>query len=100
MINEEKLRSSKYLRKDSMKRLMNILSKNVDKVLHFLVTYAVTVSFIAYGYWLAGVVLSVILSIAKELLDQYLYKGFSWGDILADAAGIAGALIFCLGIIM
>ena len=100
MINEEKLRSSKYLKKDSMKRLMNILSKNVDKVLHFLVTYVVTVSFIAYGYWLAGVVLSVILSIAKELLDQYLYKGFSWGDILADAAGIAGALIFCLGIIM
>lgn len=79
MINEEKLRSSKYLKKDSMKRLMNILSKNVDKVLHFLVAYAVTVSFIAYGYWLAGVVLSVILSIAKELLDQYLYKGFSWG---------------------
>ena len=100
MINEEKLRSSKYRKKDSMKRLMNILSKNVDKVLHFLVTYDVTVSFIAYGYWLAGVVLSVILSIAKELLDQYLYKGFSWGDILADAAGIAGALIFCLGIIM
>ena len=100
MINEEKLRNSKYLKKDSMKRLMNILSKNVDKVLHFLATYAVTVSFIAYGYWLAGIVLSVILSIAKELLDQYLYKGFSWGDILADAAGIAGALIFCLGIIM
>ena len=100
MINEEKLRSSKYLKKDSMKRLMNILSKNADKILHFLATYAVTVSFIAYGYWLAGVVLSVILSIAKELLDQYLYKGFSWGDILADAAGIVGALIFCLGIIM
>lgn len=35
MINEEKLRSSKYLKKESMKRLMNILSKNVDKVLHF-----------------------------------------------------------------
>ena len=83
-----------------MQKLMNILSKNVDKVLHFLVTYAVTMSFIAYGYWLAGVVLSLILSVAKELLDQYLYKGFSWGDILADAAGIACALIFGLGIIL
>ena len=79
---------------------MNILSKNVDKVLHFLVTYAVTMGFIAYGYWLAGVVLSLILSVAKELLDQYLYKGFSWGDILADVAGIACALIFSLGIIL
>ena len=79
---------------------MNILSKNVDKVLHFLVTYAVTMSFIAYGYWFAGVVLSLILSVAKELLDQYLYKGFSWGDILADVAGIACALIFGLGIIL
>lgn len=58
------------------KKSMNILSKNVDKVLHFLVTYAVTMSFTAYGYWLAGVVLSAILSIAKELLDQYVYKGF------------------------
>ena len=100
MINEEKLRSSKYLKKDSMKRLMNILSKNVDKVLHFLVTYAVTMSFIAYGYWLVGIVLSVVLSIAKELLDQYLYKGFSWRDILADVIGIACALIFSLGIIL
>ena len=83
-----------------MKKLINILSKNVDKVLHFLVTYAVTMSFIAYGYWLAGVVLSLILSVAKELLDQYLYKGFSWGDILADVVGIACALIFGLGIIL
>ena len=83
-----------------MKRLMNILSKNVDKVLHFLVTYAVTMSFIAYGYWLVGIVLSVVLSIAKELLDQYLYKGFSWRDILADVIGIACALIFSLGIIL
>lgn len=83
-----------------MKKLINILSKNVDKTLHFLVTYAVTMSFIAYGYWLAGVVLSLILSVAKELLDQYLYKGFSWGDILADVAGIACALIFGLGIIL
>ena len=83
-----------------MKKLMNILSKNVDKVLHFLVNYAVTTSFIAYGYWLAGVVLSAVLSIAKELLDQYLYKGFSWEDILADAVGIACALIFSLGIIL
>ena len=83
-----------------MKKLINILSKNVDKALHFLVTYAVTMSFIAYGYWLAGVVLSLILSVAKELLDQYLYKGFSWGDILADVAGIACALIFGLGIIL
>lgn len=83
-----------------MKKLMNILSKYVDKALHFLVTYAVTMSFIAYGYWFAGVVLSLILSVAKELLDQYLYKGFSWGDILADVAGIACALIFGLGIIL
>lgn len=83
-----------------MQKLMSILSKNVDKALHFLTTYAVTMSFIAYGYWLAGVVLSAALSIAKELLDQYLYKGFSWRDILADVVGIACALIFSLGIIL
>ena len=78
MINEEKLRSSKYLKKDSMKRLMNILSKNVDKVLHFLVTYAVTVSFIAYGYWLAGVVLSVILSSILRVSAEFVSSYFSF----------------------
>ena len=83
-----------------MRRLMNILSNNVDKVLHFLVTYSITVSFSVYGYWMIGIVISIILSIAKELLDQYLYRGFSWVDILADATGIVIALIFCIGVIL
>lgn len=83
-----------------MGRLMNILTHNVDKVLHFLVTYSITVSLSAYGYWIAGTILSTILSFAKEAYDQYLYKGFSWGDILADAAGIVSALLFCIGVII
>lgn len=83
-----------------MRRLMNILSNNVDKVIHFLVTYAITVSLSVYGYWMIGIVISIILSIAKELLEQYLYRGFSWGDILADAAGIMSALLFCIGVII
>lgn len=83
-----------------MIRLMNILSHNVDKVLHFLVTYSITVSLSVYGYWMIGIVISIILSIAKELLDQYLYREFSWGDILADTAGIVSALLFCIGVII
>lgn len=83
-----------------MRRLMNILSNNVDKVIHFLVTYAITVSLSVYGYWMIGIVISIILFIAKELLEQYLYRGFSWGDILADAAGIMSALLFCIGVII
>lgn len=83
-----------------MRRIMNILSHNVDKVLHFLVTYSITVSLSAYGYWTIGIVASIILSIAKEILDQYLYRGFSWGDILADGAGIVSALLFCIGVII
>lgn len=83
-----------------MRRLMNILSNNVDKVIHFLVTYTITVSLSVYGYWMIGIVISIILSIAKELLDQYLYRGFSWGDILSDAAGIMSALLFCIGVII
>lgn len=26
--------------------------------------------------------------------------GFSWGDILADGAGIVSALLFCIGVII
>lgn len=83
-----------------MKKIINILSRNVDKLLHFLVTYSITISLTVYGYWIGGIILSLILSIMKEIFDQYLYKGFSWGDILADLIGIISAIIVCIGVIL
>ena len=76
-----------------IKELVSKVCKHADKVLHFLACYGVTMTFMVSGYWLVGVILSVILSIVKELFDQWSYGGFSWGDILADVVGILSALI-------
>lgn len=82
-----------------IKELINRISRHADKVLHFLACYGLTMTFILAGNGSIGVILAVILSIAKELFDQWSYGGFSWGDILADVIGILSALIIG-GVIM
>lgn len=82
-----------------IKELVSKVCKHADKVLHFLACYGLTITFVLAGNWSIGVILAVILSIAKELFDQWSYGGFSWGDILADVIGILSALIIG-GVIM
>ena len=72
-----------------MNRLYEWLLKNVDKLLHLTVSYMLASLF---GIWIA-----VIAGIAKEVYDQVKYKGWSWGDLIADGLGIA---IYCLGAII
>ena len=68
-------------------RIYEWLLKNVDKLLHLAVSYMLASLF---GIWIA-----VIAGIAKEVYDQVKYKGWSWGDLIADGLGIA---IYCLGV--
>lgn len=82
-----------------IKEFISKVCKHADKVLHFLACYGVTITFMLTGNWSIGVIIAVILSIAKELFDQWSYGGFSWGDILADVFGIITALIIG-GVIM
>ena len=60
---------------------------NIDKILHLAVSYMIASLF---GIWIA-----IMAGIAKEIYDQVSYKGWSWGDIIADGLGIA---IYCLGV--
>ena len=82
-----------------IKEIISKMCKHADKMLHFLVCYGLTMTFMLADNWSMGVILAVILSIAKELFDQWSYGGFSWGDILADVIGILSALIIG-GVIM
>jgi hypothetical protein len=72
-----------------MNRIYEYLMKNVGKILHLAVSYMIASLF---GIWIA-----IIAGIAKEVYDQIRYKGWSWGDIIADGIGIA---IYCLGVII
>lgn len=62
---------------------------NIDKILHLAVSYMIASLF---GIWIA-----IMAGIAKEIYDQVKYKGWSWGDIIADGIGIA---IYYLGVII
>ena len=65
------------------------LVANIDKILHLAVSYMIASLF---GIWIA-----IMAGIAKEIYDQVRYKGWSWGDLIADGLGIA---IYCLGVII
>lgn len=64
-----------------MNRIYEWLLKNIDKLLHLTVSYMIASLF---GIWIA-----VMAGIAKEVYDQVKYKGWSWGDIIADGLGIS-----------
>ena len=72
-----------------IKLIKEWLVANIDKILHLAVSYMIASLF---GIWIA-----IMAGIAKEIYDQVSYKGWSWGDLIADGLGIA---IYCLGVII
>lgn len=82
--------------KEAIFKFLNPIVKNIDKIIHFLITYSITISFALHGYWILGTIISIALSLMKELLDKWLYNGFSWGDICADIMGILVSLLVYL----
>lgn len=80
-----------------MERLINLANKNIDKILHFVFAYsiAVTMTLVFRSLWI-GLSIAAAVSILKEAFDQWRYKGWSWGDLLADFVGIDVAYVVCL----
>ena len=64
-----------------IKLIKEWLVANIDKILHLAVSYMIASLF---GIWIAA-----IAGIAKEVYDQVRYKGWSWGDLIADGIGIS-----------
>jgi len=69
-----------------------------DKQLHFLGSYGLVFTFF---HWLpdaeaalglvAVAIIVMGIGVAKELCDEIKYGGFSWKDLVADAAGVMAA---------
>ena len=71
----------KKLLSNLIKLIKEWLVANIDKILHLAVSYMIASLF---GIWIAA-----IAGIAKEVYDQVRYKGWSWGDLIADGIGIS-----------
>ena len=74
------------------------MKKHADKIAHFAVNFCIVLaSGVFENGWLilAGVLIAVAASLAKEIWDKVSGKGeCDWKDLVADAIGIATALIF------
>lgn len=82
--------------KETILKFLSPVLKNIDKITHFLINYSVTISFALYGYWVLGMIISIVISFMKEFLDEWSYNGFSWSDVFADVMGIIVSLLVYL----
>lgn len=65
----------------------------MDKLLHFLICFIVTISVTILRGWLPALISGAVIAFAKEIYDEAYYKGFDWKDIIADVAGIITGLM-------
>ena len=73
--------------------LSNKIGVQSDKVLHFLVCFVVTFVLSFVNVILAASA-TMILGMYKEFTDSHEEENYwSWGDILADLAGVAAAVV-------
>ena len=91
-----------------MKKVINWLSNNLDKVAHFAISIVLTIVLGAVFFHttagaailnsaVCGAFASLGLGIAKEVFDYIRVRNFDLKDLLADFIGSAvGVLILCL----
>ena len=71
-----------------MNKIYDFYSAYKGKVVAFLFLYAVSMTFAIYGHGLAGILLSVLIGVAKEAWDKVAGRGFSLSDLIVGWAGI------------
>ena len=76
-------------------KILNVLTKHTDKVLHFAAGMVVClIVFIPLGNYYA-LLAAVMAGLGKEIRDKISYGRFDWLDLLVTVAG--GAFVFaCL----
>ena len=80
-----------------LKALNKLAEEHIDKIVHFIVCYALVLTL---ALWLpieASVGITVIIGVAKEFWDRYRNGVFSVADIVADILGIALAYLIYIG---
>lgn len=67
-----------------------------EYVIHGLYAFLITVvAGVLLSIWVAAL-LTIAISIGKEVLDQIAYEGWSWPDLAGDAVG----LVLAMGILL
>lgn len=91
---------NKETKDSTLKTFLEFCYKHADKLLHVLGAYSFllcgTVIFGSKGF-IPVLILTVLLSIIKEILDEIITRGAPHaGDLVADMIGIAGAFATAL----
>ena len=68
----------------------------MDGALHILCSLIILLVLSAFCPLWASVCLTVVVGIGKEVYDRLWGSGFSWKDLLCDAAGMAIGIIIVL----
>ena len=76
-------------------KLKQFVSANVDKLLHFLVSYLLTTVVVPLTGFL-GIAVVLFIGLFKEIIDEYDYGGFSLGDLVADILGLVFGMFVLL----
>lgn len=83
---------------EKLKKAFEFVKRHADKIAHFAVNFCIVLAAGVFKKgWLiiAGVLIAVIASVAKEIWDKVSGKGeCDWKDLVADAIGIVAGLIF------
>lgn len=74
---------------------MEKLTIQTDKIYHFLACFSLT--YILGNFdMLFSICVVMIVSMLKEIYDEFFGNGWSWGDIVADIFGIVIGIISLL----
>ena len=74
-------------------KLNKLLERNIDKILHATISYALTYTLADKANANLAVGVAILVGVAKEFFDLYVKKSkFSVGDLVADVAGIVAAM--------
>lgn len=84
-----------------MKKLLEFLNGNIDKVAHALVCMNIVVSLSLFVPLAVAVAVAMVVALLKEFIDHKRYGGWDNKDILADVIGIvAGIVVVFLGMLV
>lgn len=65
-----------------------------DGLLHIETSAIIAVAGLGLFGWLAGILITVVIGVAKEIYDRVSGKGTAeWHDVICDAIGLAVGLV-------
>ncbi len=79
---------------ETLQTVIGWLSKKFDKTLHFTASMVITLYALTFLPTLAGIAVAAAIGATKEWYDSKQEgNSWSWGDIIADVAGIITAAV-------